>query len=113
MKLLKILGGRRPYPALSPTRTALASLLNQARVSVLLEALQDWLMSRLLEEAQQVVRSEPHGGSVGHRVEVDHLVASFHQVPVQDELHAAILIEEQSKSRRTALTHLKERGGGV
>lgn len=82
MKLLKILGGRRPYPALSPTRTALASLLNQ--VSVLLEALQDWLVSRFLEEAQQVVRSEPHGGSVGHRVEVDHLVASFHQVPVQD-----------------------------
>lgn len=65
-------------------------------------------MSCLLEEAQQVIRTEPHGGGVGHRVEVDHLVASFHQVPIQNELHALVLIEEQSESRRAALTHLRE-----
>lgn len=64
-------------------------------------------MSRLLEEAQQVVWSEPHGGGVGHGVEMDHLVASLHQVPVQNELHTPVLIEEQSESRRTALTHLR------
>lgn len=63
-------------------------------------------MSGLLEEEQQVIRPQPHGGAVGHGVEVDHLVASLHQVPVQDELHAAVLIEEQSKSRRAALPHL-------
>lgn len=67
-------------------------------------------MSRLFEEAQQVVWSEPHGGGVGHGVEVDHLVASLHQVPVQDELHALVLVEEQSQSRRTALTHLRGDG---
>lgn len=50
-------------------------------------------MSRLLEEAQQVVRPQPQAGGVGHWVEVDHLVASFHQVPVQDALHAPVLIE--------------------
>lgn len=73
---------------------------------VLLEAFQDGLVSRLFEEAQQVIRSEPHGGGVGHGVEVDHLVSSFHQVPVQDKLHTLVFIEEQRQSRRTALTHL-------
>lgn len=77
------------------------------QVFVLLEALQDGFVSRLLEEAQQVVWSEPHGGGVGHGVEIDHLVASLHQVPVQNELHTPVLIEEQSESRRTALTHLR------
>lgn len=63
-------------------------------------------MARLLEEAQQVVRAQPHGGGVGHGVEVDPLVASLHQVPVQDAPHTVVLVEEQSESGRTALTHL-------
>lgn len=79
----------------------------QVQVPVLLEALQDGFVSRLLEEAQQVVWPEPHAGGVGHGVEVDHLVASLHQVPVQDELHTLVLIKEQSESRRTPLTHLR------
>lgn len=69
-------------------------------------------MSRFLEEAQQVVRPEPHGGGVGHGVEADHLVASLHQVPVQDELHTLVPVKEQSESRRTALTHLRGAGCG-
>lgn len=67
-------------------------------------------MSRPLQEAQQVVRSEPHGGSVGHWVEVDPVVASLNQVLVQDQPYALVLIEEQSQSSCTALTHLRTEG---
>lgn len=74
----------------------LLSFFVQVHVSVLLEALQDRLVSGLLEEKEQVIRSQPHGGGVSHGVEVDHLVASLHQVLVQDELHTAVLIKEQS-----------------
>lgn len=81
-------------------------------VPVLFEDLQDGLVSRLPEEAQQVVRPQPHAGGVGHGVEVDPLVASLHQVSVQDELHALVLVEEQSQSRGAALTHLRGDGGG-
>lgn len=66
-------------------------------------------MARLPEEAQEVIWSQPHGGAVGHGVEVDHLVTPLQQVPVQDAGHAALLIEEQSESRGTTLTHLDRR----
>lgn len=73
---------------------------------VLLKTLQDGLVSRLFQEAQQVVGLQPHGGAVGHGVEIDPLVTPLHQVPVQNELDALLLIEEQSERRGTALTHL-------
>lgn len=76
-------------------------------LTILLKSLQNGFVSCLFEEVQQVVRSEPHGGGVSHWVEVDHLVTSFHQVPVQDKLHTFVFIKEQSESCRTALTHLR------
>lgn len=60
----------------------------------LIKALQDGFMSCLLEEAQQVVWPQPHGGAVGHGVEIDPLMTPFHQVPVQNELYALVLVEE-------------------
>lgn len=66
-------------------------------------------MSRLPEEAQQVVGSQPHGGAVGHGVEEDHGVPPLEEVPVQNQLHALVLVEEHRERRRTALTHLDRR----
>lgn len=65
-------------------------------------------MARLLQETQQVVWAEPHGGSVGHGVEVDTIMVSLHQVLVQDQAHAVVLVEEQSESCGTSLPHLRE-----
>lgn len=67
-------------------------------------------MTCLLEEEQQVVRSQPHRGGVSHGVEEEQLVASLHQIPVQNELHTVVCVEEQGKSRGTSLLHLR-RGG--
>lgn len=66
-------------------------------------------MSRLPEEAQQVVGWQPHRGAVGHGVEEDHGVPPLQEVPVQNQLHAVILVEEHGERRRTALTHLDSR----
>lgn len=63
-------------------------------------------MTRLLQEAQQVVWAEPHGGGVGHGVEVDTVMASLHQVLVQDQSDTLILIKEQSEGCGAALAHL-------
>lgn len=41
-------------------------------------------MTRLFQEAQQIVWTEAHSGGVGHGVKVDMIVASLHQVLVQD-----------------------------
>lgn len=76
------------------------------QIQVLLEALQDRFVSRLLEETQQVEGAEPHAGSVGHGMEVDHVMSPFHQVPVQDHPDAPVLVEEQSEGRGTTLSHL-------
>lgn len=64
-------------------------------------------MARLLQETQQVVWAEPHGGSVGHGVEVDTVMVSLHQVLVQDQPHTLVLIEEQSEGCGTSLPHLR------
>lgn len=64
-------------------------------------------MARLLQETQQVVWAEPHGGSVGHGVEVDTVMVSLHQVVVQDQPHTLVLIEEQSEGGGTPLPHLR------
>ena len=66
-------------------------------------------MARFLQETQQVVWAEPHGGSVAHGVEVDAAVASVQQVLVQDQAHTVVLVEEQSESSGTSLPHLRGR----
>lgn len=66
-------------------------------------------MSCFPEEAQQVVGRQTHGGTVGHGVEEDHVVASFQQVLVQDQLHTLVLVEEHRERCGTALAYLAGR----
>lgn len=77
---------------------------------VLVKALQDGVMARLLQETQQVIWAEPHGGSVGHGVEVDTIMVPLHQVLVQDQPHTVVLIEEQRERCGTSLPHLRGQG---
>lgn len=71
------------------------------------EAQDDWLVFGLLQEAQQVVWFESHGGAVGHGVEIDALVSAVGQIAVQHHLHALVRVAEERERRHAALTHLQ------